>query len=134
VRPVPSARAPRRSSPGRSPARSLRRAQGCRGPAPAGRSFEDGPARSTLLLSGAGAAAWNLVRTGTGGYVIEREDAGTRPGDLRSVDKRLPTAVTVDQNRPSLAADRSCNADHDGQPSFGTHNHRVAPEEETRED
>jgi len=42
--------------------------------------------------------------------VIEREDAGTRPADLRSVDKRPSTAVTVDQvNRPSLAANRSCS-------------------------
>ena len=49
ARPVPSARALRRLSLGRSP----RRARGCRVPAPAGRSFEGGPARSTLLLSGA---------------------------------------------------------------------------------
>jgi hypothetical protein len=52
VRLVPLARAPRRSSRGRSLARSSRRARGCRVPAPTGRSFEDGPARSTLLLLG----------------------------------------------------------------------------------
>jgi hypothetical protein len=52
-RPVPTARGPRRSSRGRSPARSPRRGRGCRVRVPAGRSFEGGPARSTLLLSGA---------------------------------------------------------------------------------
>jgi hypothetical protein len=50
----PAARAPRRSSRGRSLARSPRRVRDCRVPAPAGRSFEDGPVRSTLLLSEAG--------------------------------------------------------------------------------
>jgi hypothetical protein len=35
-------------------ARSPRRGRGCRVPAPAGRWFEGGPARSTLLLPGAG--------------------------------------------------------------------------------
>jgi hypothetical protein len=53
VQRAPSTRAPRRSSPGRSLARLPRRARGCRVPTPAGRSFEGGPARSTLLLSGA---------------------------------------------------------------------------------
>ena len=50
----PAARAPPRWSPGRSLARSPRRVRDCRVPAPAGRSFEDGPVRSTLLLSEAG--------------------------------------------------------------------------------
>ncbi len=50
----PAARAPPRRSPGRSLARSPRRVRDCRVPAPAGRSFEDGPVRSTLLLSEAG--------------------------------------------------------------------------------
>jgi hypothetical protein len=48
---VPSAQAPPRSSRARSLARSPRRGRGCRVPAPAERSFEDGPARSTLPLS-----------------------------------------------------------------------------------
>ena len=42
--------------PAGSPSRSPPRARGCRVPAPAGRSFEGGPARSTLLLPGAGTA------------------------------------------------------------------------------
>jgi len=46
---VPSARAPRRSSRGRSLGRSPRRGRDCRAPEPAERLFEDGPARSRLL-------------------------------------------------------------------------------------
>jgi hypothetical protein len=53
AQPVPSARALRRSSRGRSLERSPPRGRGCRVPAPAGRSFEDGPARSTFFISGA---------------------------------------------------------------------------------
>src|SRR6059058_2708263 len=47
-----SARAPPRSSRGRSLVRSPRRGRVCRVPTPGGRLFEGGPARSTLLLSG----------------------------------------------------------------------------------
>ena len=53
AQPAQSARAPRRSSRGLSLAPSPRRERDCRALAPAGRSPEDGPARSTLLLPGA---------------------------------------------------------------------------------
>ena len=52
ARPVPSARAPRQLSRGRSPARLPRRAQGCRVPAPGGRSFEDCPGVDSAPLRG----------------------------------------------------------------------------------
>ncbi len=70
ARPAPSARAPRRSSPGRSPARAPRRGRGCRAPAPGERWFEGGPARSTFLLPRGRAATLSLssaVRKGSGG-------------------------------------------------------------------
>ena len=49
-----SARAPPRSSRGRSLVRSPRRGRVCRVPTPGGRLFEGGPARSRSLLSGPG--------------------------------------------------------------------------------
>ena len=88
VRRAPSARAPRRSSRGRSLARSPRRGRGCRVRVPAGRSFEDGPARSTLLLPGG-------------------RDGETERNERRAVGgvMRPPTCVTRRRGSPrSLAA------------------------------
>ena len=99
---APSARAPRRSSPGRSPARSPRRARGCRVPAPPGRSFEGRPARSTRLLPGAetaNASFGRQKRKPEENTFLRRQDksrAGTLSGLLApSVVRRRASIATL---------------------------------------
>ena len=100
ARPVRSARAPRRSSRGRSLVRSPRRARGCPVPAPAERSFEGGLARSTLLLP--------RPRRLPESRAIEGERATSSFPGRDSESPPLDSTCAVCDNRPFITKERGC--------------------------